>query len=87
MAARSNITRAEKRANSIDLGKIISTAPQWEARKKRQVKIFCDVIAGIMEEIHGGSFRIQIEHDVGLISVTRSFRDRPIDPADLREAI
>jgi len=84
-------TRANNvaRANPIDLGKIVSSAAEWETNKRHQIKIYCDAIAMVMEELHGGSYRVQIEHDVGLIVVAKRIHEsaKPILPGDLREAV
>lgn len=77
------------RANPMDLGAIVSSAAEWEKRKRRQIEVFCGSLAGFMSELHGGDYRIQVEHDAGLIVIARRLHEsaKPIRPSDLREAV
>lgn len=39
----------------------------------RAVKVMSKVIAEMMEELHGGDWKVQIDHENGLVAISRHF--------------
>ncbi|MGP2490480.1 hypothetical protein ACTDI4_02470 [Mesorhizobium sp. PUT5] len=72
-----------------NMASLITDALKEVDGKKQGIDLLCRTVAQFMEELHGGSFRIQIEHDVGLVAIVRRLdgNDPTIKPSDLREAV
>jgi hypothetical protein len=51
--------------------------------------VLATVLADTMQKLHGGQFRVQIEHDCGLVVVAQrcARSDARIDETSLKEAI
>lgn len=48
-----------------------------EARSTlKAIRVFAELTADYMERAHGGDWQIQIDHEVGLVAVTRRFVGR-----------
>ena len=41
----------------------------------RSIGIMSRVIADMMEELHGGNWQVQIDHEVGLIAISHDFAE------------
>lgn len=43
------------------------------AQNVKAIKVMSGVIAEMMEELHGGDWKVQIDHDVGLVAISQDF--------------
>lgn len=90
MAKRANNTRVSARANpTIEPSDILADAAKTVCDRKRTIGVLAEVLAEQMQKLHGGEWRLDIDH--GLKSVViRQCSDklkRPIAISELREAV
>lgn len=83
-AGKRQVVRAVSRANQL-----AETATRESAVLLRTIDTLTQHIAKLMQEAHGGDWRVQIEHDAGLLVVARRLDDRvpPINLSSLRGAV
>lgn len=54
----------------------IHAQAEVEARSTlKAIRVFAELAAEYMERAHGGDWQVQIDHEVGLVAVTRRFAD------------
>lgn len=90
MARRKSTTGHRASANPpMDFNAMAREAADFVKNKKRAVELLAMTIADFMQQLHGGDWRIQVEHDAGLVMVARRAEARrpPIDPASLKTAV
>ncbi len=43
------------------------------AQTLKGIKVLSGVIADMMEELHGGDWKVQIDHEAGLVAISQEF--------------
>lgn len=66
-------------ANSTPVTVLSAQANAVACMKMTGIRNIADVLATLMQDIHGGSFRVEIDHEAGFI-VIRSHKDKPARP-------
>lgn len=66
-------------ANSTPVTVLSAQANAVARMKITGIRNIADVLATLMQDIHGGSFRVEIDHEAGFI-VIRSHKDEPARP-------
>jgi hypothetical protein len=81
-------SRVNERANE-QIEEIARNAVKTVEELKFSVRVLATVLADTMQKLHGGQFRVQIEHDCGLVVVAQrcARSDARIDETSLKEAI
>lgn len=51
----------------------IASGVQRHAQTVRGIKVLSGVIAEMMEELHGGDWKVQIDHETGLVAISQNF--------------
>ncbi|MGP4691646.1 hypothetical protein [Agrobacterium cavarae] len=51
----------------------IASGVQRHAQNLKGIKVLSGVIAEMMEELHGGDWKVQIDHATGLVAISQAF--------------
>lgn len=71
-----------------DTGELLRDSCNGAEIMKHTTFVLANATADWMQKIHGGEWRVQIEHDNGLIVIAqRRKSDKPIEPSSLREVV
>lgn len=74
MRTKSNVKRA--------VDSLLSDASGEVEAKKKAIRVFSKLLAEYMSELHGGDWKVQIDHKVGLVAVSQDFDGSPVDKSN-----
>lgn len=90
MAKRANNTRPSARANpTIEPSDILTEAAKTVGDRKRTIGVLAEVLAEQMQKLHGGLWRLNIDHKLQFIMIVASpdSDSHPVQKSELREAV